>query len=949
MGGGSSRNKTEPRGEGVKLAFDPDEKWSNLYREREKNHLYKWVGVRKGGELINIYERDGEEGVLKFAEEKLLTILYEEGQTPKLVTYSDYIKWKKGVNVQLGLSEESIDMQQSRFKEHYALWKLNKRGVEGENLIHLLLNREQQVCYEIARILLKRFPGMANDIYLGDEQFGQSALHLAIVHDDYETVSLLLNNKADVNARACGNFFLPEDYKLTNKITDYQGYAYYGEYPLAFAACFGNKDIYDLLIQFGANPNLQDSFGNTILHMCVINYSSSMYSYAVRHWAKPADPHVVNHAGFTPLTLATKLGRKHIFEEMLEIMKVEFWRFSDMTCSAYPLNTLDTIQPDGSTNYDSALMTVINGSTPEHLDMIGSEVIQRLLADKWKAFAQRKLIERLVLLIFQLITLSIVVYIRPTELPRLYMEDPQWDDWVRTVCEILTIGNCIFFVGYQQFGEIRTQGMRGYLRNLKTAPAKAVFCIANLFLLLCIPFRLMRKHEIEEALFVFALPGSWIFLLFFARSAKLTGPFVQMIYSMIAGDMIRFAIISAIFLVSFSQVFYFVGKDMDAKQKLEDTNPHACRISGYTIYTYNTFPETFITLFRASMGGYDYEEFSCANYQALTKTLFVLYMFVMPIMMINILIAMMGNTYTTVIAQAEKAWRQQYAQIVMVLERSVGKERLAASQLEYSIRLDQEGSSGMEVRGLMVIKQTKKTRARQRKQAIYNWKTIGRKVIHTIDKVGTEQAVLLLHGHDRLDRVYEDHVQPEKVPSRARTPTRIGTTLHSSKRLKTTMVVGAAAASSPASHEIKTDEAVNSMLLSAPPSLSGEAATMDWQPSITPVEERSESKSQGRSETSSPVVVIPSVHKIPQRSESPVKLQTEHSRTIRVRAADNIPSIELPNIPAKPTTSTPPHRAVSPRLRADMFRRHHPNTSTSFDGSVPPASSQPPPHNEKME
>lgn len=73
-----------------------------------------------------------------------------------------------------------------------------------------------------------------------------------------------------------------------------------------------------------------------------------------------------------------------------------------MTCSAYPLSTLDTIRPDGSTShntslsntikkvisdYDSALMTVINGNTPEHLDMIASEVIQRLLADKWKAFA----------------------------------------------------------------------------------------------------------------------------------------------------------------------------------------------------------------------------------------------------------------------------------------------------------------------------------------------------------------------------------------------------------------------------------------------------------------------------------------------------------------------------------------------------------------------------------
>uniref|UniRef100_A0A1I7XBL5 ANK_REP_REGION domain-containing protein n=1 Tax=Heterorhabditis bacteriophora TaxID=37862 RepID=A0A1I7XBL5_HETBA len=298
------------------LAFDPDEKWSNLYREREKNHLYKWVGVRKGGELINIYERDGEDGVLKFADEKMTSMLYEDGREPHFIKFQDYVKWKKGVvsekqvlmsallltissiaftifkNLQLGLSSDGngIDMQENKFKGHYALWKLNKRGVDGENLIHLLLNREQQVCYEIARILLKRYPGLANDLYLGDEMFdtqtrllllslGQSALHLAIVHDDYETVQLLLASNADVNARACGNFFLPEDFKATNRVTDYQGYAYYGEYPLAFAACFGNKDIYDLLIQCGANPNLQDSFGNTILHMCVINYSSVSYLF----------------------------------------------------------------------------------------------------------------------------------------------------------------------------------------------------------------------------------------------------------------------------------------------------------------------------------------------------------------------------------------------------------------------------------------------------------------------------------------------------------------------------------------------------------------------------------------------------------------------------------------------------------------------------------------------
>jgi ankyrin repeat protein len=49
------------------------------------------------------------------------------------------------------------------------------------------------------------------------------------------------------------------------------GYAYYGEYPLAFAACFGHEEIYDYLIDHGADPNMADSFGNTVLHMLVIS------------------------------------------------------------------------------------------------------------------------------------------------------------------------------------------------------------------------------------------------------------------------------------------------------------------------------------------------------------------------------------------------------------------------------------------------------------------------------------------------------------------------------------------------------------------------------------------------------------------------------------------------------------------------------------------------------
>lgn len=37
------------------LKEDPDDKWSNLYREREKNHLYKWVGIRSGNLELTLF------------------------------------------------------------------------------------------------------------------------------------------------------------------------------------------------------------------------------------------------------------------------------------------------------------------------------------------------------------------------------------------------------------------------------------------------------------------------------------------------------------------------------------------------------------------------------------------------------------------------------------------------------------------------------------------------------------------------------------------------------------------------------------------------------------------------------------------------------------------------------------------------------------------------------
>jgi transient receptor potential cation channel subfamily V member 6 len=80
-----------------------------------------------------------------------------------------------------------------------------------------------------------------------------------------------------------------------------------------------------------------------------------MFGYALRHPCHPASNGIANHSGLTPLTLSCQLGRAEVFKEMLELSCREFWRYSNITCSAYPLNALDTLLPSGKTSNFFAL------------------------------------------------------------------------------------------------------------------------------------------------------------------------------------------------------------------------------------------------------------------------------------------------------------------------------------------------------------------------------------------------------------------------------------------------------------------------------------------------------------------------------------------------------------------------------------------------------------------
>ena len=105
-------------------------------------------------------------------------------------------------------------------------------------------------------------------------------------------------------------------------------------------------------------------------------------------------------------------------------------------------------------------------------------------------------------------------------------------------------------------------------------------------------------------------------------------------------------------------------------------------------------------------------------------------MILTPILLLNMLIASMGNTYQRVIAISEKERiRQvsidhkatlsivmfQWAQLVLTIERSCPAKQRFDYQGLYAIGADDK-------RDLMVIKRASKSKAAQRKGAISNWK-----------------------------------------------------------------------------------------------------------------------------------------------------------------------------------------------------------------------------------
>lgn len=428
-----------------------------------------------------------------------------------------------------------------------------ERGALGETALHVAVMNDN---LDAAVALMDGAPELINEPMTSELFQGVTPLHIAVVNQNINLVSHFIDRGGDVaTPRVTGQYFRKR----------IGGLLYCGEHILSFAACTGNEDIISMVIDAGASTRVQDSKGNTVLHILVLQPNKTIACQAIDlilardaelDQAVPLDM-MPNYRGLTPFKLAAKEGNNVVFQHLVNKRRIVQWSLGPLTSNLYDLTEIDSWADNMS-----VLELIVGSHQREARRILEVTPVRQLVSLKWNLYGKHYF--RLLMLLYLLYigTFTLCCSYRPikdanyttsgrdktVQIQKTLKESyVTHEDNLRLVGEVISVLGAIVILLLEIPDIIRVGAKRYFGQTALGGPFHVILISYACLVVLLVVLRLCQLNGEREMMAVCLVLG-WCNVMFFARGFEMLGPYVIMIQKIIFGDLTKFMWLKLIFI-----------------------------------------------------------------------------------------------------------------------------------------------------------------------------------------------------------------------------------------------------------------------------------------------------------------------------------------------------------------------------------------------------------------